>query len=209
MSNPIHQNGFINNQQQQSQQQQQQQQPVHNIYHNSQQQYYQQQHQIVINQSPQYIVYQQPQQLVNQNLYLQQQQQPQQIIKPQSSNRNLYFTLLGLAEKFRQLSNYRLVIHCLESILTIKPSIEANLELEIRFSLCKYYLKYTTNSSNLIIIHLEKAVSCTILFLTIDFLFFFIKVILVRYLKSNDEYKYESTYLIYKFYNDVVSFNKN
>ena len=163
MSNPIHQSGFINNQQQQPQPLQQQQ-PVHNIYHNSQQQYYQQHNQIVINQSPQYIVYQQQPQLINQNLYLQQQHQQidKQIIKPQSSNTNLYFTLLGLAEKFRQLSNYRLVIHCLESILTIKPAIEANLELGIRLSLCKYYLKYTTNSSNLIIIHLEKAVSCKI-----------------------------------------------
>ena len=29
----------------------------------------------------------------------------------------------------------------------------------------------------------------------------------MRFLKSNDEYKYEATYMIYKFHNDLVSLN--
>lgn len=146
-----------------------QQQLYHNHYHQpppQQQQYHQ--------------VYQQ--QMINQHSYIPQQQQQQQQ-KP--NNLNLYYTLLGLAEKFRQTSNYRLVIHCLESILTIKPAIETNLIIDVHFNLCKYYLKYTTNSLNLINTHLEKA------------------AILLRYLKANDEYRYEATYLIYKFHHDL------
>ena len=131
------------------------QQPHNNMY--VQQHYHQvAQHQ---QQQQQYHLYsQQQQQLMNPHFIQQQQQQVEKQVFL-ANNTKLYHTLLGLAEKFRQSSNHRLVIHCLESILVIKPAIEPNQMLYVYFSLCKYYFKYTTNSTNVINSYLEKAVS--------------------------------------------------
>ena len=149
--------------------------PNQHIYHHHiivppTQQYHQhQQHQAYPSQPQQQ---QHPQQIISQHNYLHHQQQQQQQ-KPNSLN--IYYTLLGLAEKFRQTSNYRLVIHCLESILTIKPAIETNLIIDVHFNLCKYYLKYTTNSLNIINGHLEKAVRKSFIIFQ-EILFFYLKL---------------------------------
>ena len=127
--------------------------------------------QIIQPQYQQQVIYspQLPQQqiIVNQQHYLQPQASQQHVEKQKpviSNNLNVYYTLLGLAEKFRQSSNYRLVIHCLESILTIKPALESNLMIDVHFNLCKYYQKFTTNSISIINSHLEKAVSSLLFF---------------------------------------------
>ena len=77
---------------------------------------------------------------------------------------NVYLTLLGLADSFQQSGQIRLTIHCLESILTLKPndiSIVTNfhIQLKTRINLCRLYLKHTVNTNQYVNAHLEKSVS--------------------------------------------------
>lgn len=77
---------------------------------------------------------------------------------------NVYLTLLGLADSFQQSGQVRLTIHCLESILTLKPndiSIVTNfhIQLKTRINLCRLYLKHTVNTNQYVNAHLEKSVS--------------------------------------------------
>ncbi len=136
-----------------------------------------------------YISYQQP--LHHQNLTIQQQQlllqqQHQQRIQNQNVNNyansqqtvnqqqlpnpeltsstSIFLSLLGLAESFQQNNQFRLSIHCLESILTLKhqdmPIItNFHIQLKTRLNLCRLYLKHTTNTNQYINAHLEKSVS--------------------------------------------------
>jgi hypothetical protein len=140
-------------------------------------------------QQQQYILQQQQQQQQQQSKY---QSVPQQVLIATNqtntdANMNAYLTLLGLADSFQQSSNYRLTIHCLESILLIKPqnmTTQANvhMQLKTRLSLCRLYLKHTVNTNQYVNSHLEKS------------------MILVQKLPANDEYKYESCYIIYKIF---------
>lgn len=77
---------------------------------------------------------------------------------------NVYLTLLGLADSFQQSNQFRLAIHCLESILTLKHndiSIVTNfhIQLKTRINLCRLYLKHTVNTNQYVNAHLEKSVS--------------------------------------------------
>jgi hypothetical protein len=78
-------------------------------------------------------------------------------------NSNLYLTLLGLADSFLKANQFRLVIHCLESILTVKSqdiviATSLHIQLKTRLNLCRLYLKYTTNTNQYVNVHLEKSV---------------------------------------------------
>jgi hypothetical protein len=104
-----------------------------------------------------------------------------------ASSNNVYLSLLGLADSFLKSSQYRLAIHCLETILTLKitdVSINTSFHifLKTRLNLCRLYLKHTINTNQYVNAHLEKA------------------IILVQNLNANDDYKYEATYVIYKIF---------
>lgn len=91
-------------------------------------------------------------------------QQPiQNPIQPAQSTSSLYLALLGLAENFQQKQQYRLVIHCLESILTIKNyevpiATSFHIQLKTRINLCRLYLKHTINTNQYVNAHVEKSV---------------------------------------------------
>lgn len=81
-----------------------------------------------------------------------------------TSSTNVYLSLLGLAESFQQSNQPRLCIHCLESILTLKPHdipMQVNLQIQIktRLNLCRLYLIHTLNTNQYLNAHLEKSVN--------------------------------------------------
>lgn len=81
----------------------------------------------------------------------------------QSNSLNIYLTLLGLADSFQKSNQIRLCIHCLESILLIKPidistQLHFQLQIKTRLNLSRFYLRYTSKSNQIINLHLEKAV---------------------------------------------------
>ena len=117
---------------------------------------------------PQHI--QSKQQQINVQQYHAPQPQPQSNPQQASNNQdlasssNIHLALLGLAETFLKTGQYRLSIHCLESILTLKlqdVSIITNFHilLKTRLNLCRLYLKHTVNTNQYVNAHLEKAVS--------------------------------------------------
>ena len=93
-----------------------------------------------------------------------QQQQPVHYQQPSSSNPNAYLTLLALADSFQKAHQYRLAIHCLESILTLKnQDLAANtnylhVQLKTRLNLCRLYLKHTLSTNQQVNAFLEKSV---------------------------------------------------
>lgn len=97
----------------------------------------------------------------------------QQLPNPElTSSVSIYLALLGLAESFQQNNQFRLCIHCLESILTLKhqdmPIItNFHMQLKTRLNLCRLYLKHTSNTNQYINAHLEKSVSIFFYFITL------------------------------------------
>ena len=76
---------------------------------------------------------------------------------------SVYMSLLCLAESFQQSGQYRQCIHCLESILILKPhdlSVVMNfhIQLRTRLNLCRLYLKHTVNTNQYVNAHLEKSI---------------------------------------------------
>jgi hypothetical protein len=101
------------------------------------------------------------QQTSNQQVMINQHQYPNPDL---TSSTSVYLALLGLAESFQQNNQFRLCIHCLESILTLKhqdmPIItNFHMQLKTRLNLCRLYLKHTSNTNQYINAHLEKSVS--------------------------------------------------
>ncbi|RNA07819.1 MAU2 chromatid cohesion factor -like protein [Brachionus plicatilis] len=108
-----------------------------------------------------------------------------QLIENQSNTLNIYLALLGLADSFQKSNQHRLCIHCLESMLLIKPidipvQLHFQLQIKARLNLSRLYLKYTSKSNQIINMHLEKA------------------TIMIQNLNVNDEYRYVATYIVYK-----------
>lgn len=140
----LNQNHDINHNQQQPQQQ--------NHYH--QQQPPQQQHH-----------YQYPQQQIQQQ-QVQQQTSRNPATTPQHKNKlpNVYLSLVALADNFQKAQQYRLAIHCLESVLlTLKgqdlPVVtNFHIQLKTRLNLCRLYLKHTDNTNQYVNAHIEKSV---------------------------------------------------
>jgi len=80
-----------------------------------------------------------------------------------ATTHNLHLVLLGMADLFQRLNQYRLVIHSLESILTMRfqdMPIATNLQIQLktRLNLCRLYLKHTNNTNQYVNAHLEKSV---------------------------------------------------
>jgi hypothetical protein len=160
--------------------------------------------------------YPQHAQSLNVNYQPPQTQQPQQNVNSSSlvhsdqSGTTVYLALLALADQFQQSKNYRLCIHCMESILTLKPQ-EApivrnfHVQLKTRLSLCRLYLRHTVNTNPYVNIHLEKAI---LLIKNVnnkpnfDICFDFIMILKSNIFKlnANDEFKYEATFIIYKIF---------
>ena len=81
-----------------------------------------------------------------------------------ATTNNLHLVLLGMADLFQRLNQFRLAIHSLESILTMRfqdMPIAANLQIQLktRLNLCRLYLKHTTNTNQYVNAHLEKSVN--------------------------------------------------
>lgn len=99
-------------------------------------------------------------------------QQNKQLVQPdaaKASTSNLHLTLLGLADQFQKSNQFRMAIHCLESILTLKHSdislnMNFHIQLRTRISLCRLYLKHTLNTNQYVNAHLEKAVKLLFFF---------------------------------------------
>lgn len=94
---------------------------------------------------------------------------PNQPFENQSKSLSLYLALFGLADSFQKSNQIRLCIHCLESILLIKPidmSVQLHFQLHIktRLSLSRLYLKYVMKSNQMVNLNLEKAVTKIIIF---------------------------------------------
>lgn len=88
---------------------------------------------------------------------------PNQPIENQSKSLNTYLALSGLADFFQKSSQIRLCIHCLESILLIKPidmpvQMHFGLQIKTRLNLSRLYLKYVLKSNQMVNLNLEKAV---------------------------------------------------
>jgi hypothetical protein len=85
------------------------------------------------------------------------------LIQSDQTGTAVYLALVGLADQFQRSKHYRQCIHCMESILTLKPQ-EApvvrnfHVQLKTRLNLCRLYLRHTVNTNQYVNIHLEKAV---------------------------------------------------
>ena len=128
--------------------------------HQHQSHFHQQQHQHIQHQHQQ----QQPQQLQHQQLQQTNLNSTPQH-QPKTQPPNVYLSLLALADNFQKAQQYRLTIHCLESILlTLKgqdmPVVtNFHIQLKTRLNLCRLYLKHTVNSNQYINAHIEKSVN--------------------------------------------------
>jgi hypothetical protein len=92
------------------------------------------------------------------------QQYQSQIPKSEmATTTNLHLVLLGMADLFQRLNQFRLAIHSLESVLTMRfqdMPITTNLQIQLktRINLCRLYLKHTINTNQYVNAHLEKSV---------------------------------------------------
>lgn len=104
-----------------------------------------------------------------------------------SGDSSLYLSLVGMSESFLSMSQPRLAIHCLESILTIKSqdmtvATSLHIQLRTRLNLCRLYLDYTSQCNQYINTHVDKS------------------MIIIQNLASNDELKYEATLTLYEIF---------
>ena len=88
---------------------------------------------------------------------------PASLVHSDQSGTSIYLSLLALADQFQRAKQYRLCIHCMESILTLKPQeaqivVNFHVQLKTRLNLCRLYLRHTLNTNQYVNIHLEKAV---------------------------------------------------
>jgi hypothetical protein len=112
--------------------------------------------------------------------------------KPIQSS-NVYLTLLGLADTFLKANQFKLAIHSLESILTLKYndiSVVTNfhIQLKTRISLCRLYLNHTLNTNQYVNAHLEKALILVQNVISFKYLIIF-KIFFIFYFKKKVKLK--------------------
>ncbi len=88
---------------------------------------------------------------------------PTSLVQSDQTGTAVYLSLLALADQFQKSKNYRLFIHCMESVLTLKPQDAPvvrsfYVQLKTRLSLCRVYLRHTVKTNQYVNIHLEKAI---------------------------------------------------
>jgi len=97
------------------------------------------------------------------NNFQQYQTQHQMPNSEMATTNNLHLVLLGMADLFQRMNQFRLAIHSLESVLTMRFQdipIATNLQIQLktRLNLCRLYLKHTTGTNQYVNAHLEKSV---------------------------------------------------